>query len=185
MSKKNPVTRHPVIAGLIVLAIGAVVKWLFPLVPSIFNVVVGWLAVVFGVLGTPLGLPMWLLGAGLAVIGISTKRRFNRWIARSEVLDDDPIAIANRVEQLLPKIPPPEPELDDVQEAIMRAFKREDTQALNPVGIGYHIKGTSKLRIKKAIDDLEVIGFLHSYRASTSYGLTSAGRNYILVVLDQ
>ena len=159
MSKKNPITRHPVIAGLIVLAIPAVVKWLLPLVPSIFKMVVGWLAVVLGWLGTPIPLWVSLLGLVLFVAAVSIKRRL---AGQAEADRISTTADLNKIAQEVfqskepepPSIESPEPELDEVQAAIMKLFADADTRRFR-IGDLYERVPFARLKIDQAVRGLK------------------------------
>ncbi|MFC1749672.1 hypothetical protein ACFL2V_12800, partial [Pseudomonadota bacterium] len=64
MSDKRSISRHPVIAGLIVLTVWTVGGLIFPPVLAMTKSLLAFVLTFFGSLGTPLGLPMWLLALG-------------------------------------------------------------------------------------------------------------------------
>ena len=187
MSDKRTIWEHPIIAGVSVTAIVGLAIWIFPSVQAMSKSV---LAFVLGLLGTPIPLWVSLLGLVLFVAAISIERRIDRWIRKralqrlqdrnepeGEIIPTPGIWQAT-AEQ--PPVESPEPELDEVQKKIMHIFQRTDGDAMNPVEIGYYSKKTTQLRLKKALDDLAVIGLLRRYRLNNSYGLTPKGRDYIL-----
>ena len=83
MSDKHQI-RNGIIIGVSVLAIGAVATWIFPSVKAISKSVLAFVvgaiteaaSFVFGLLGTPIPLWVWLLGFGISVVVISIKRRW-------------------------------------------------------------------------------------------------------------
>lgn len=149
MAKGRHQVSQGIIVGVSVLLIGTVANWLFPPVLAITKSVLAW---VFGLLGTPTPLWVWLLGFVLSVGVIFTKRRLARWIDGShevveqtsnsksaaglikEALQDvkevvEETSSAESISQPLRRVQEPkEPELDEVQMESVGAEEYDDEE---------------------------------------------------------
>ena len=193
---------HPIRTGIIGTVVGSlIVAGILAVIGKLPALV----SYVFGVLGTSIPVPMWMLGVGLAVIGISTKRGLARWIDGShelveqasnsksadglirEALQDikevvEEASTAESINQpMRPVQEPKEPELDEVQQAIMKLFADADTQRFR-IGDLYERVPFARLKIDQAVRGLKELGFLRYAlsRHGNIHILSAAGTDYII-----
>ena len=175
MSDKHSV-RNGIIVGLSVAAILAVVSQ----IPLIFTAVKAGLGFVFGLLGTDFTISMWLLGIVLSVAAILIKRRIDRWIDGPRELVEQ-TSTAESVERVVERVQESnEPELDEVQQDIMKAFAYADTNTFS-IGKLYDSVPFTRLILDQAVGRLQELGFLErAMIRGDSYILTGAGTDYII-----
>ncbi|MFC1749671.1 hypothetical protein ACFL2V_12795 [Pseudomonadota bacterium] len=128
---------------------------------------------------------MWLLALGFSVVAISTQRRLARWIRKraSQKLQErfPTTETINQVVQTS-TIEHPEPELDEVQQAILKRFGFSDLQRLHIDQI-YNGVQFGRLKVDQAVRGLVEFSFLRCgalSRQGKSYNLTAEGTNYII-----
>lgn len=176
---------HPISTGVIVTVVGGLILagilGMIGKLPAIIGAMASAVSYAFGLLGTSIPVSMWLLGFGVSVAVISSKRRLSRWIdGRHELIEQT--STAESVEQVVQQtFESKEPELDEVQEAIMREYADADVRRLS-IGNLCDAVPSSKLMVDQAVGRLQGHGFLDramTYRGEL-YILTAAGTDYII-----
>ena len=175
MSDKHSI-RNGIIIGVSVLSIWAVANWISP---SVLAVTKAWLAFVIGLLGTSLVLPVWIWVPVFGALAISTTLLIVRGVkASAEEKRVAGVELMEFVDKAMSESK--EPELDEVQEAIMRAYADDDVRRFDIANL--YAVPFPKLIVDQAVGRLQERGFLDRVMTSLSesYTLTKAGTDYVV-----